>query len=501
MSSRLKMLMKIFEISNHDLSLLLCVDVSLVSKWRSGSRNINSNPEYVNGLVSYIMGRDKRNGYKKVRELLSQEYDMAKTCSEEKLPLFLADWLCNSEGEEEREGILANMLKSKELTRIEQMYYWEGNEGRREAVKYFTQYATACAPGAEIISYTTESNRWFHEDPQFLKLWMKLILEFFEKGNVMKIVHPMNRNYSDTVMSMAKWLPLHMTCEVRGYYLKKYDEKEAIKLTILVLKGKMALFSVSKDRESVECKTWSVHNSLLVKEIEKVARQYLKDSVPLFKRYTLETGAMEKDFLNDMLSIYEADSTCYFYDDFNHMLPISEEKRRKIFESAGLETAEIEKVVTVLKTIDSLKENCECYFLIDTEILYQWLCQDVIKANILSLFANKTLYVPGALYMEAVLDFLDSLLLYDNFHIGLIDREIHNDLGQLSFCSGGKNIHTFVTTYDTEHTISLEISEYTVATALYQKMEAVWQATPYLRKDKEYVVDYIKKEIKEISNR
>ncbi len=497
MSNRLKLLMKIFRISNNDLALLLRVDVSLISKWRSGTRSMDSNPEYVRKLVAYIADLDKKNHYKNIRELLSKDYNTVTTCSEDELVLFLTDWLCSRKEDKAHDFVLEDMIKSKSLTRIDQMYYWEGTEGRRQAVEYFTQYANSFSPGAEIISYTNQSNQWFHEDPEFMQRWMKLIREFFAKGNIMKIVHPMNRNYYDIAASMGKWLPLHMTCEVKGYYLKKYDERDAVKVTMLVLTGKMVLFSISTDESDGSCKTWSVTDSVLTEEIERVAKKHLENSQPLFKRYSMESEEEEKVFLNAMLSLYEMDSNCYFYNDFNHMLPFGREKRRVLFAGSGMDEAKTEHLLTVLETIDSLKENCECYFIIDMEVLRQWIQKEVIKTNILSLFAGQPVYVPRHFYMDAVMGFLDHLLIHDNQHVCIVDKEAHEEMGNLCILSGGRNIHTFVSAYDTERTVALGISEYTVATALCQKLESIWMSTPYMMKNKEYVVDYIRKEIKE----
>lgn len=501
MPERLKILMKIFKISNNDLALLLQVDVSLVSKWRSGVRNMASNPEYVKKMVTYIMNLNKKEDYKLVREILLGEYKLVDSCTENDLSLLLYDWVCNPKMETERDYILQEMLKSKTLTKIEQMYFWDGNEGRREAVKYFTQYAVSCSPGAEIISYTTESNQWFHENKKFLELWMGMVHEFFEKGNIMKIIHPMNRNYYEIAASMSKWLPLHMSCEVKGYYLKKYDETDVMKSTILVLRGKMVLFSISTDKEADSCRTWSLHDAMLVNQFEAVVMRYLKESVPLFKRYTLDSALANDHFLEDMFSLYEAGSECYFYNDFNHMLPVSQEKRRKLFESASLSPEKISEILTALETIDTLKKDCECYFLIDLEVLHQWLHRGDIKTNILSLFAKEAVCVPNTIYAEGVMEFLEHAAYQKHIHIGLVDREMHEEFGELSICSGGKDIHTFITTYNTERTIALSIQEYTVAIALHHKMEIIWRSVPYLMKEKEYVVDYIKREINEMCNK
>lgn len=498
MAGHLKLLMKLFGISNNDLALLLRVDTSLVSKWRNGSRSMRSNSEYIRKLAAYILELDQKSNYKKVRELLSEDYESAKTCSVDKLTLFLEDYIKNPGNKTDYANVLEEMMKSKSLTKIEPVYFWEGNEGRREAIKYFTKYAISLSPNVEIISFTTESNLWFHEQPEFLAMWMSLIKEFFAKGNVMKIVHPMNRNYYEIAASMTKWLPLHLTCDVKGYYLKQYRDLEPVKITILAIKNKMALFSISIDDEGMNCKTWAVYDSPFANEIEKVARRYFKDSIALFKRFSLDSRETEKELIEDMCSLYEKDSACYFYNDFDSMLPGTEEKRREMLRAAGLSENKTNHVLSVFNTIEYLRKDCQCYFLIDLESLKRWLQKEVIKTNMISLFACEEVDVPGQMYVDSSIDFLDSLSEYDNMHICIVDDEVYKEMGDLIFCCGGKNVHTFVTTRAKESAMALEVKEYTVAAALYQKLELTWRSTPHLMKRKEYVVEYLKKEIREL---
>ena len=501
MPDRLKILMKLFKISNNDLALLLQVDVSLVSKWRTGVRNMTSNPEYVRKLVAYMINLDKKSGYKKCRELLSGEYQLENNCSENDMALLLFDWIRNPKMQSEKESILEEMLKSKTLTKIEQMYFWDGKKGRREAVKYFTRYAISCAPGAEIISYTTESNQWFHEDKGFLEEWKSMIHEFFDKGNIMKIIHPMNRNYHDIAASMAKWLPLHMSCEVKGYYLKKYDENDFIKMTILILRGKMVLFGIGTDRESESCHTWSLIDTSLVSKFEAVVMRYLKESVPLFRRYTLEFSEINRNFLDEMLALYEKGSACYFYNAFNYMFPISRGRREQILEKAGINKEKTAEIIMALETADTLRKACECYFLIDLEALHQWVKQERVGIDVLSLLGGQAVTLSGSDFADLLLEFLNEIRYQENFHIGILEPEYHKEFVDLSLCGGGRNIHTFITTYDIKHTAALEIQEFTVATALYHKMEMSWRAVPYLLKEKNYVISYIRKEIGEMCNR
>ena len=93
MESRLTILMDTFGISGKDLSGLLHIDSSLVSKWRSGKRYLKPNSVYTNQIIKHVMALDRSNQYAKVRMMLSNEYVNIFKCSENEVMLFLKDWL------------------------------------------------------------------------------------------------------------------------------------------------------------------------------------------------------------------------------------------------------------------------------------------------------------------------------------------------------------------------------------------------------------------------
>ena len=73
MSSRLNLLMRVFSISGKDLSDLMSIDSSLVSKWRSGKRMLKPTSAYADKIVAYIIERDAPNHYKKYLPVVEEQ--------------------------------------------------------------------------------------------------------------------------------------------------------------------------------------------------------------------------------------------------------------------------------------------------------------------------------------------------------------------------------------------------------------------------------------------
>ena len=210
------MLMKLFRISNQELAALLQVDITLVSKWRSGARNMNANPIYVSRLCTCVTERDRQDNYRLCRHLLSGWCTPDENCTGEEIAAALADWLCGRQGADSADPLMPEIVNSRSFSRIDQMYRWEGNAGRREAVRLLHRCAGLMEEQAEIISYSTQENDWFVEDRAFLKEWATTVRAYCDAGNLIKVIHPLNRNYSELASSMVRWLPLHITCGVKG---------------------------------------------------------------------------------------------------------------------------------------------------------------------------------------------------------------------------------------------------------------------------------------------
>ena len=115
----------------------------------------------------------------------------------------------------------------------------------------------------------------------------------------------------------------------------------------------------------------------------------------------------------------------------------------------------------------------------------------MIGMNIASLFAKQHVGVSDVFFQEGVKDFFNNAMYSDNVNICIVDKDVHDDLGNLSMWSGGQNVKSFVTTHDADRTLVLGIQEYSTAVSLFRKMENIWKSTPYLMKNKEYVVQYI----------
>ncbi len=491
MPNRLKLLMKIFAIKNVDLAQYLQVDVSLVSKWRSGARNIASNREYLSKLISYVLNLDRKNNFSQIRELLSEEYILSENWTEKELALLLNDWLCASGSLSTNSLAMSDILQSGSWSKIERLYMWKGRDGRREAIKYFTEYARQCPPGIEIFSYMSDSNQWFHEDKAFLDLYTKMANDLFQKGNTLNIIYSVNRLSHETAASLAYWIPLHLCDNVEGYFVPEFNEDDSIKIMFLLLKGKALVFSISSN-ENDPCHSWLVFDSAFLKRLESIAMQYFKTAVPLFKKYSLKGEVDRITFLNDLFAVFGRNSEFYLYNEFDQFLPDHGERRERFLEKIGLNKEKIKVLSTALNGLDDLKDPCESYYLIDLDQLNWYLQQEQVLNNFLSLIAGEKIYVEQSVVRENILDFLESASKNEHIHFAVLGQKYQEEWGKLAVCCERRGIRSLIHAYGIDEVCALGITEYTIALSLSREIEDVWRTTPAILREKEYVIDEIK---------
>ena len=170
MPSRLHLLMKMFAISGKNLSELVHVDSSLISKWRSGKRVLKPDSCYVETMVDHIIELDKPNNYINICKLLANDYEKVFSSSEEELSEKLSVWLTSSSTLSKKKSKF-DELKDMDSVELCIFYKLQGNEGRRQAVRFLMNYAISHSPELEVLSYTEEEASWFYEDAAFSKEW------------------------------------------------------------------------------------------------------------------------------------------------------------------------------------------------------------------------------------------------------------------------------------------------------------------------------------------
>lgn len=300
-NDKLSLLMHLQGIPNNKLAKALSVDPSLVSRWRNGTREMPQKSEYIRLIAEYITshGTDLQN----IIDVLSIDCNDS-SCELSKLTEKITLWL----GDDNKPSLnlvnqfieKLNTSKSMKLPMFQIENYsryasgkklsaeaFVGNEGKRNAVIKFLDEVIRSQEKTTLLLYSDEPMEWLTEDPEFTLLWAQMLVHSLKVGHKIKIIHTINRNMSELLAAIDKWLPLYMTGAIEPYYYPSYQES-IFKRSLFIAPGIAGLSSttVSDSESSEQLYYRDAHMlSTLVSEFDT----YLKYCRPLMQIFTGST--------------------------------------------------------------------------------------------------------------------------------------------------------------------------------------------------------------------
>ncbi len=227
------------DMSNAQLSRLVNVDASLISRYRTGSRRIDTDSDIAGNIASLLLSRIERKG------LLPELASITGVSISEINKEYFLGWLCDPELNEKRAaqsaekllnafssldgntGISLPSLKDAAPSSIlnETKEYYSGYGGFRDACIRFL--GNVIEQGVdEIQLYSDQGMEWMINDKAFLLKWTALMKECVDRGTRISIIHNIDRSLSEMNQAIISWLPLYMSGMIRPYYCqKKPDER------------------------------------------------------------------------------------------------------------------------------------------------------------------------------------------------------------------------------------------------------------------------------------
>jgi len=494
MLSRLSILMKTFGILGKDLSEILHVDSSLVSKWRVGRRKLKSKSIYVEKIVDLVMELDRSNNFNNVYKLLANNYKNIQSSSENEIKLFLKSWL-TSESSEDQKDSQFNKLKSMNRVDMGIFYKFHGSEGRRQAIMFMVDYAINHAPGIERFSYTRESADWFYEDKEFLDKWKEKNCLFLKNGNFIKVIHPVDRTYKNTAISILSWIRLHMTGMTRALYIPNYVEGSPM-FSFFLIPDHLAIFSMYSNEYSKDLITYLTNDATFLESIKDVIQDFFDKSIPMFKRYRFESN---KDFSNDLIDILKAKKVKYFYCSTFLFLPLSESLIKEILEyNNNTSQKQISRYIELYGIISRLNLSSLSRYLINLERLQEKLNSDNIVLDSFSFIMGETISVSKELFVKVVTEVNKYIQKIDNIEVGITDSPLLYDLDNINVLTQENTCSNFFCA-DQEIPLFLMTKELTVVSSLFFELEKVWRSIPSLNRNKEFVCNKIQELLKSTS--
>ncbi|WP_422486446.1 helix-turn-helix domain-containing protein [Gudongella sp. DL1XJH-153] len=428
-------MMQILKITNSQLAERLDVDMSLVSRWRTGNRLPSERGTHMEQIADFLIEcAQERDLLDEFTEILGLSADSHRS-DHAYLRSHLIQWLKDDNFKDNSPAIRDFINKVEFFTQnsgfdsrtqekhnipdyeIKDVYV--GTEGKREAMKRFLHQLSQSEELLDVYFYSDESLEWITDDIDFYFMIMEMLSDALTKGHRLKIIQPYHQDFKSMMGSIERWLPVYLSGQIQTYYYP-HEMKSIFGNTINVAGDIAALKSDSIRTNSHNSINFYITDKNVVASIRKNLITFIDkcDSlmhvfgfhdVKQLTSYLLKQG----DNPGDLIALHQTLSTMtmpmgFLYD---------------LFDSKELHQAH-------LKRTSLLKSNLETYKYI--EIFSLPSLEDLDKGNLQIELSNHISPEPiyydrntFRIHLENVIDWLET---YPNYSVIVLDKLFLNDV-------------------------------------------------------------------------
>ncbi|MEG2367645.1 MAG: hypothetical protein RSB53_05970 [Oscillospiraceae bacterium] len=321
---KLIFLMELTSTSNKQLAAAIQLDPSLISRLRSGKRNVPQNAEYIQSMAAYFAKRCS-NGYKlQALEDVLGNSSLSPNSPISKIADTLAVWLSsNLSHAQSQSGVFLRAFDRLKLLESEpptlsvpqpaqsqgerSMFAFYGNEGKRRATQMFVRLVLAAPPGGEIKLLTDEPTDWIWTEKEYSGELAASIAGATARGDPITRIVPRTYDLSMAFDTVTRWLPLYMTGQVHSYYYPHLRDN-IYNRTLYVVNGVAALVSTSIGQKTEGGTTFLTTDPAIVASYNREFDAYLALCKPATKVY--DFGSAPSQFRGCISDFYRHYSDC-----------------------------------------------------------------------------------------------------------------------------------------------------------------------------------------------
>ena len=246
---KLDKLIKLFDLTNVQVARGVSVDTSLISRVRAGVRVPSSDSKLIPAMAEYFASLPKD------RQQLLSLYEIAGVTpggasSSNDLASHLCDWLIGDRHDAKNDiaGGFINALGKNPVSDFAPMPFvgmpmpsgkrfsaelFSGTAGLRQAVLRFLAESAAQNEPRTIYMYCGHGLGWLLGDEEYGRMWTRMMLSVFYRGNRVKVIHNIEREKEEIFPSTERWLPLFMTGMVEPYQVDGASEGPFTKMLLV----------------------------------------------------------------------------------------------------------------------------------------------------------------------------------------------------------------------------------------------------------------------------
>lgn len=419
---------KALKVSGTELSEILHIDSSLISKWRTNKRKFKASSPIFEELVIYLMTLDSANDYKRIKSLLANQFSDVEEAGEDRLKLYLKKWLIEAVSEEDSEpSILDYIGKANHLNPVT-AYPFYGNQGKREAINAILQYGIAMAEEEEpeVYAYMQDEQSWFSEEPLYVDEWEKLNRTFLEKGGRISVVHPISRRDEQLAFSLLAWLPLYLTGRVNAYFLSTSDPLRLSK-SIVILKDHVLFTQTTTGNKTDQDISLVTEDKAYIANVAACLSAAFRIASPCLTAYYRHDGGKYMAYLSHIVNLDES-QYLFMKWPFVNITPVAE--MREILNENHIDSSRIDEILEACQKLKTdLRRDTDHHFryLLPKDSVVGLLRQKRICLDTVSLFCGQQIYITNDRFRKMVQRLAD-VLEHANTHTKIKEIALLNEV-------------------------------------------------------------------------
>lgn len=502
-STCLHELQNTLNISNNKLAKAISVDPSLISKWRTGKREISTNSNYIDLLSNYISKNIKNKDQMDKIVDISVKYNVLQDTSS-----------YNNSKEFIRALLIASLVKPLEETNLDietslkhtaamaygNVYNYNLITGHKNVIYAGIEFLKSLPQKPNhintpiLITFLTDSDS-FSDFNETILQWNTTLKELQNKGwSINKVIRiDPNKNRNKNIIDE---MLLHLeTNQYTVFYLNNYDYLFDYREYILVPEIGAMMCLYDEDLKKIDSAFLFTDRQAL-KPFEIIFKHCFAEAVPLI---THRYSSKNKSSLDKFISYEEFNGNRFTCNSFVDYVTASLEFYEKIMLTSVTDFSK-EEIDAILYNIKKLKNT----FIKQIEI-YKF-NNIFLKNSIVNITKNYELFSHTSSISD-IIQFLKNyvylLETYDNFNVALLNDCNANIINNFSWTIKESNsvfIHNLSKGGNDMNNVCILITEPTLVNAFAEYSYDIWHNIAPINKDKNSVISWLKTEIKSLEN-
>lgn len=488
MNSKLAYLMDAMGVTGKELSKVLHVDYTLISKWRNNSRQLTVRSSYLEKVAAYFLSLDDAQ-HSIIRQLLEESYGNADESSSEALLQQFALWLCDPRPQQvaDSQTIIPDRANYRYTAKFDAYY---GDKGRRTAVLRFMDCVLALPPGQRLLLHSQEDMAWLLEDTGFLRTWREKLTQVIQRGDHITIIHTVDRDAKDIAPIVSHWLPLHLSGRIQSYFQPQYIDTPG-KSTCFLLQDTAVITGTAISGGKTPRYTAYFTDPDTLANQQAMFAALLAQCRPLLTAFpTSPSGSVLERFLEASQRPYDT----ILFSPTPTIATMPEETLREVLRANHVREEGAQACLRLHQAtyvaVASARPNCRIRHLYDLAATEQLMLQgESLVDPYLSLLAEKEVHVSRHQLKSHLQHIVFLLNNVSNYEVGLVSRTDTSTLRGITVWIKENELVGASTPVPQKHGhFAVLAEEPTVVNSFYHYFTDLWHAIPRVDRSKPGVV-------------